>query len=116
MDRYNWDSIPEEKMNDLMVRRVVHTPQATIARLILKKGAVVPLHSHVNEQVTTVMSGSLEFDLDGERFILGAGDVLVIPPHVPHAVVATEDCAATDYFTPARADWISGDDSYLRQK
>jgi quercetin dioxygenase-like cupin family protein len=114
MDRYNWTAIPEEKLNDLMTRRVIHTGQSTIARLRLGKGAIVPLHHHVNEQVSMVKSGALEFDMDGERFVLRAGDVLVIPPNMPHAVGALEETDVTDYCTPARQDWISGDDTYLR--
>jgi len=115
MDRYNWQGIPLEKLSDQLSRQVVHTAQSTIARITLKKGAVVPMHRHVNEQVTMLQSGSLQFDLEGERFVLGAGDVLVIPPDAPHEVVALEDSEATDLFTPPREDWIRGDDAYLRK-
>jgi len=52
MERYNWTAIPEEKMNPLLSRWVIHTEHTTIARLWLGKGAVVPLHHHVNQQVT----------------------------------------------------------------
>jgi quercetin dioxygenase-like cupin family protein len=115
MDRYNWHTIPEEKLNDLVSRQVMHTAQSTIARISLKKGAVVPLHRHVNEQVSMVKSGALQFETGGERFMLGSGDVLVIPPDTPHRVEALEDSLVTDLFTPARADWIRGDDAYLRK-
>ena len=115
MDRYNWQEIPEEKLNDAMSRQVIHSAQSTIARISLRKGAVVPLHHHVNEQVTMLQSGSLRFDMGGAQFILNAGDVLVIPPDVPHYVEALEDSHATDVFTPAREDWIRGDDAYLRK-
>jgi quercetin dioxygenase-like cupin family protein len=114
MDHYNWAAIPEEKMNDLLTRQVIHAPHMTIARLWLGKGAIVPLHSHVNEQISMVRSGSMVFEIDGERIVLRAGDVLVIPPHVPHRVEALEDSTGTDLFTPPREDWIRGDDAYLR--
>ena len=71
-------------MNPRMTRRVIHTPQMTIAQIGLAKGAVVPMHDHVNQQVTMVKSGVLEFEMGGERILLRAGDVLVIPPNVPH--------------------------------
>jgi quercetin dioxygenase-like cupin family protein len=115
MERYNWDAIPEEKMNALLSRRVIHTGQMTIARLWLGKGAVVPLHDHVNQQVTMLQSGALEFEMGGARVVIKAGDVLVIPPGMPHRVEALEDSTATDLFTPAREDWIRGDDAYLRK-
>lgn len=115
MERYNWSAVAAEKMNPLMTRQVIHTPQMTIAQIGLAKGAVVPMHSHVNQQVSMVNSGVLVFEMDGKQIELHAGDVLVIPPEVPHQVVALEDSTATDLFTPAREDWIRGDDSYLRK-
>jgi quercetin dioxygenase-like cupin family protein len=115
MERHNWNTIPEEKMNPLLSRRVIHTEQLTIAHLWLGKGSIVPLHKHVNQQITMLQSGALEFEMDGEMFVLKAGDVLVIPPDMPHRVVALEESTATDLFTPARADWIRGDDAYLRE-
>jgi quercetin dioxygenase-like cupin family protein len=115
MERYNWDAISEEKLNPLLSRRLIHTEQMTVARLWLGKGSVVPLHSHINQQVTMLQSGALAFEMDGERIELKPGDVLVIPPNVPHSVTALEESTATDLFTPAREDWIRGDDAYLRK-
>jgi quercetin dioxygenase-like cupin family protein len=115
MERYNWTAISEEAMNPLLIRRVIHTGQMTIARLWLGKGAVVPLHHHVNQQVTMLKTGALEFEMNAERFVLKPGDVLVIPPNAPHRVEALEDSTVTDLFTPAREDWIRGDDAYLRK-
>jgi unsaturated pyranuronate lyase len=115
MMRYNWSAIAEEKMNPLFSRRVIHTEQMTIAKLWLGKGSVVPLHEHMNQQTTMLTSGALEFEMGGEKFVLHPGDVLVIPPNVPHRVEALEDSTATDLFTPAREDWIRGDDAYLRK-
>ena len=115
MERYNWTTVNEERMNPLFTRQVIHTAQMTIAQVNLAKGAVVPMHSHPNQQVTMLKSGSLLFETDsGDRLVLNSGDVLVIPPGVPHRFEATEDSAATDVFTPAREDWIRGDDAYLR--
>jgi quercetin dioxygenase-like cupin family protein len=116
MDRYNWAEIGEDKLNDKLSRRMIHTAAMTIARLRLAKGAVVPLHSHVNEQVTMLESGALRFEMNGGEFVLKPGDALVIPPNVPHLVEAMEDSTATDLFTPRREDWIRGDDSYLRER
>ncbi len=115
MTRYDWTAIAEEKLNPLLSRRVVHTGQMTIARLRLAKGAVVPLHQHVNQQVTMLTSGVLQFDMGDETVILRAGELLVIPPEQPHRVEALEESVATDLFTPQREDWIRGDDAYLRK-
>jgi quercetin dioxygenase-like cupin family protein len=115
MSLYNWSAVPEEKMNPLFTRKVIHTERMTIARLRISKGALVPLHRHENEQVSMVETGSLRFELDGKEIVVGAGDSLVIPPNVPHMVEATDDCVVTDLFTPRREDWIAGDDGYLRK-
>ncbi len=115
MNRYNWLEIPEETLNEMLSRRVIHTSASTVAQISLKKGAVVPLHLHVNEQVTMLNAGSLAFEIDGQHLLLRPGDVLVIPPNSPHRVEALEDSSATDLFTPPREDWIRGDDTYLRR-
>ena len=114
MDQYNWATIPREEMNEKTVRQAVHTERMTIAKILLRQGAIVPMHCHENEQVTMLESGALRFVFDGREVIVRAGDVLQIPPNVPHMVEALEDSLATDLFSGRREDWISGDDSYLR--
>jgi len=115
MELYNWDRLPAEQMNPKVVRKVVHSGQMTIARLQIQKDAVVPEHSHINEQVANVEKGALLFHVGGVDQVVSAGESLVIPPNVPHGVVALEDTVVTDIFTPRREDWIAGDDAYLRR-
>src|SRR5205085_5189065 len=57
MMQYDWNNMPAEQLNPQITRRVVHTENLTIARLQIAKDAVVPEHSHVNEQVATVERG-----------------------------------------------------------
>jgi quercetin dioxygenase-like cupin family protein len=88
-----------------------------IAHVYLKKGAVVPMHSHHNEQLTYILEGCLSFRLgedESQRVDVKAGEVLVIPPHLPHTAVALEDTLDVDVFSPPREDWIDGSDAYLR--
>ena len=63
-------------------------------------------------------SGALKFIFggaeQGREITVRAGDVLQIPPNVPHMVEVLEDSVATDLFSGRREDWISGDDAYLR--
>ena len=115
MSYYNWDAVPLELMNPLVSRKAIHTERMTIARLTIKKGAIVPLHHHENEQITMMESGALRFEISGKEIIVRGGDVLPIPPNAPHMVEALEDSVATDLFTPRREDWIRGDDAYLRK-
>ena len=105
MHHYDWNQLPSEQMNPFFTRKVIHCGSMTIARVELLNGGVVPEHSHLNEQVSMVERGTLRFSLEGRDVMLRAGESLVIPPHVPHAVVALEDTVVMDVFSPARDDW-----------
>jgi quercetin dioxygenase-like cupin family protein len=109
-----WADIEVEPMNDLIGRQFVTGSNVMVARVLLKKGAHVPLHSHHNEQITYVLDGALKFHLEGREVTVHAGEVLCIPPHVPHEAFALEDTVDLDIFNPPRQDWIDRDDAYLR--
>jgi quercetin dioxygenase-like cupin family protein len=111
---YIWDLLEEEQMNPLLSRQAIHGQNITVARIKLAKSALVPLHSHPNEQITMLERGALRFVVSGVETIVRAGEVLAIPPHAPHMVEALEDSLAVDLFAPVREDWIRGDDAYLR--
>jgi quercetin dioxygenase-like cupin family protein len=114
---YRWDDLPREELNPLIGRRLITGTDLMIAHVYLAKGAVVPKHSHHNEQVTYILEGRLHFwfgDEEDEEIEVGPGEVLTIPPHLPHRAEALEDTLDVDVFTPPRADWLSGDDAYLR--
>ena len=113
-----WTDVPVEQMNPMLSRAFITGSQAMLARVDLKKGCVVPRHSHPNEQIAWIVEGSLVFVLGEtgaeQRITVRAGEVLVIPAHLPHAAEALEDTVDYDIFAPPRADWIAKDDSYLR--
>jgi quercetin dioxygenase-like cupin family protein len=115
MKVYDWRRIEPEQMSARIARKVLHGSNVTIARIELQRYAVVPEHSHVHEQVTTIEKGSLKFRMGGKEFVLNAGESLLIPSNEPHAVEALEDTIAVDVFAPVREDWIRGDDAYLRK-
>ena len=114
MKLHSWESVEVEQLSDSAARRVIHSERMTTARIHLKKGGVVPRHSHENEQITHVMLGELLFEFDDRRLTARAGDLVEISSNEPHRVVAVEDSVAVDVFQPVRQDWIRGDDSYLR--
>jgi quercetin dioxygenase-like cupin family protein len=115
MMHYLWNRVNHEQLNPMVGRRAIHGSQMTVARIDLQKYAVVPEHSHVNEQVCLVERGAIKFMSQGREQIVRAGEALVIPPNEPHAVEALEDSAVVDIFAPVREDWIRGDDAYLRR-
>lgn len=109
-----WESIALEDLNPLLQRQFVVGGDLMLARVLLKKGCVVPRHSHVNEQLTYILEGALKFFIEGKEIIVNAGEVLCIPPNVPHEAVALEDTVDLDVFNPPRKDWIQKTDAYLR--
>jgi quercetin dioxygenase-like cupin family protein len=113
-----WSDIPAEALNPLLDRQFITGEQAMFSRIILRKGCVVPLHSHPNEQISYIVEGALRFLLGeseaAREYIVRAGDVLVIPGNVPHTAEALEDTVDFDIFSPPRQDWIAKNDSYLR--
>ena len=111
---HRWTDIEPEQLNSLMTRQYIVGANTMLARLVLKKGAHVPMHNHMNEQISQVIAGSLIFRIEGKEVTIRAGEVFCIPPHVPHEVIALEDSVALDIFNPPRQDWIDGDDAYLR--
>lgn len=115
MTSVNWSDIPEEQLNPLFARKMIHGESLTVARLTIRKGAVVPEHSHVNEQISMIEAGALRFVIAGKEVLVRAGGTVQIPPGVPHSAVAEEDSIAIDIFTPVREDWRRGDDAYLRK-
>ena len=109
-----WSEVKEEKMNEKITRKLAVGQNEMIGRLSLKKGAVVPPHKHLSEQITMVINGALKFTIGGKDITVNAGEVLVIPPNVVHSAVALEDSDDIDSFSPLRLDWLTGDDAYLK--
>src|ERR1017187_2885742 len=100
MPLYDWNLLPEEQLNPLITRKAIHMNGLTIARLHIQKHAVVPVHSHVHEQVATVERGALKFFIEGRELVLTAGQSLAIPSNLPHGVEAVEDTVVVDVFSP----------------
>ena len=115
---YRWEDMPREKVSDVLDRRLITGENIMLTHVYLKKGAIVPRHSHENEQITYILEGGLRFWIgeDEARVIdVMAGEVLLIPSHVQHKAEALEDTLDVDIFSPPRQDWLDKSDGYLRQ-
>jgi len=111
-----WHTVPLEDLNPLLQRQFVVGQEIMLARVLLKKGCIVPEHSHHNEQFTYILDGALKFWIDGKEIVVKAGETLCIPSNMPHKAEALEDTIDLDVFSPPRADWINKTDQYLREK
>ena len=116
---YRWNDMPIEPVSEKLSRRLVTGERMMLAHVYLKKGCIVPRHSHDNEQITYILEGALRFWIgedEGQTLVIKAGEVLHIPSNLPHKAEALEDTLDVDVFSPPRADWLAKTDAYLRQK
>jgi quercetin dioxygenase-like cupin family protein len=117
-----WNEIRREKVTDSISRRLFTGERMMLAHVYLDKGAIVPTHSHENEQITWILEGALRFWIgeegsdDVQELVVSAGEVLHIPSHVPHKAEALEDTLDIDVFSPPRQDWLDGTDDYFDRK
>jgi len=114
MEFYTWDEMEKEVLSPTIGRKIISGEKAMVSQVFLAKGAVVPEHHHESEQITYILEGALRFQIEGQEIVVGKGQVLRIPSHVPHAAVALEDTLDLDIFSPIREDWLKKDDAYLR--
>lgn len=112
---HRWNDITAEQLTPAISRRYLTADRVTIARFELKRGGVVPMHAHENEQVSIVMDGALRFRVDGRETVVRSGEVMQIPPNVPHEVEVIDDTLVFDVFSPIRQDWIDKTDTYFRR-
>ena len=111
-----WGDLEREQVTPTIARKLITGKRMMLAQVFLDKGSVVPMHSHENEQLTYILEGALHFWIgeDGEEeVVVRAGEVLVIPSHVPHKAEALEDTLDVDIFSPPRQDWLDGTDDYF---
>src|SRR5687767_5629169 len=71
--KYTWEDMPKEQLSDQLSRRLITGNDMMLAHVYLKKGCIVPLHHHINEQITYILEGALRFHIgseDGEEVIV----------------------------------------------
>jgi quercetin dioxygenase-like cupin family protein len=101
----NLKDIPAKQIQPGFFGKMVHGDKSTLTFWDIKKGSRLPEHHHVHEQITCILEGELDMTIGGEKYLLTAGSVHVIPSHVPHSAYAITDCRVIDAFAPARDDY-----------
>ncbi|MFT3972102.1 MAG: cupin domain-containing protein [Amaricoccus sp.] len=112
-----WRERPLEALRGNITRRYVTSDRMMLGEVTFEKGDSVPPHRHENEQFTHVLRGCLKFTLGDkgeDTVVVAAGEVIVIPSDLLHAVEALEDTLEYDMFTPPRQDWIDSESAFLR--
>lgn len=100
----NWSDIPKDEVYPGITRQVLHGEKQTMIRYVYAPGSVFPEHHHPQEQITTVLTGQIEFTVGGETVRFGPGDTGVIPGDVPHGatVIGDETVETINSLSPRR--------------
>lgn len=119
VELYNWDDVERETLTPLLQRQMIHGEHIMLSHIHLKKGSVVQMHQHDNEQFSYVLEGVIRFQYGQEKLVsvdVHAGEVLFLPSNVPHSAEAIEDSLSLDVFSPPRQDWLDGTDAYIKEQ
>lgn len=66
-----------------------------------------PSHHHPHEQITYVAEGELLFFRGTDEYHLVEGDLMIIPPGIPHSIrTLSEKVRLVDSFCPLRRDFL----------
>lgn len=116
MQAYTWETVPAERLDDNITRRMVVGEKEMLVHWEFKKGAVAARHSHPHEQIVMMVAGKMRFMVGDEETVMGPGDMLVVPSGVPHEGEAIEDTVVIDIFSPPREDFLSSEGpAYMRK-
>jgi quercetin dioxygenase-like cupin family protein len=114
IQKLSWKSTEIEKLTDAVPQKALF--DGTLAQLSIKRGGGAARHSHTNEEYASVVSGSVKYVFDDREIVVRPGEVLVVPPNVPHWVTAVEDSVTILFFSPSRQEQIRGEVQYLRRQ
>ena len=98
---YDWNDVELDQPMPSICRQVIRGEKAMVSRVTLEAGAIVPTHSHENEQIAMLISGRMLFTIgEDEEVELKAGQVLLLPSNIRHGAIAAEDSVVLDVFAP----------------
>jgi len=104
---YYKDVQPEDQGNGVVRRVLAYNSEVMTVENRFQKGAIGALHHHPHTQITYVVSGKFEFEIDGVKNVVTAGDTLLKTNGVEHGCVCLEEGILLDIFTPYREDFVN---------
>ncbi len=104
---YYKDVQPEDQGNGVVRRVLAYNSEVMTVENRFQKGAIGALHHHPHTQITYVVSGKFEFEIDGVKNVVTAGDTLLKTDGVEHGCVCLEEGILLDIFTPYREDFVN---------
>jgi quercetin dioxygenase-like cupin family protein len=102
----SFDKLQAKQIGKGVTLKAVSGEKMTFTFFHLAEGSAVPEHAHPHEQIGTVLKGVMEMVIDGEKKIVPAGGLWVIPSNVPHTARCVEGPAEViEAFSPRREDF-----------
>ncbi len=100
-------NLPKKQIAPGIALSSVHLDTCMVTFVEIGEGGVVPEHSHPHEQISVVISGKLEFSVDGEKKTVSAGEAVLVPSNASHGAIAVGGpCVVYDSWSPVRRDYI----------
>jgi len=95
-----------ELVKGVHLKTLVYGDQTLLTEVRFEKGAVIPLHGHSHEQTGYLVSGYMEFLVDGKHINAKPGDSWNIPGNIEHGATALEESVVIEVFSPVREDYL----------
>ena len=93
-------------IDKIEMKTLVHGKKTLMVEFRMKKGALLPLHSHPHEQTGYLVSGNINLTIGNETFDVKPGDSWCIAGDIVHHAVILEDTVAIEVFSPVREDYL----------
>lgn len=87
-------------------KTLVYGAKTLMTEFHLRKGAILPRHSHPHEQTGYLVTGRIRLSIGTDQYDATAGDSWCIPGGVEHGADILEDAVAVEVFSPVRDDYL----------
>ena len=107
MNRFwNPENIAPKVLAPGVTAKIASGERMMLSLVTFAPDAVVPMHSHPHEQMGMMVSGTMEFTIEGETRALSGSGMYLVPGGVPHAAKAgPRGAVALDAFSPPREEY-----------
>lgn len=95
-----------EVIPGIYLKTLVYGQETLMTEVRLEKGAIIPLHAHPHEQTGYLITGQMEFIIDGKPIMAYPGDSWSIAGDIEHSAKAVEETTVVEVFSPVREDYL----------
>jgi quercetin dioxygenase-like cupin family protein len=95
-----------EALRGVHIKATVYGKHTLLTEVRLDQGAVIPPHRHAHEQTGYMISGHMDFLVDGKHYIAHPGDSWNIPADSEHGATAIAESLVIEVFSPVREDYL----------